>query len=414
MLCKRLMCSAATFRPTFGTGTAKMPRRAERVELTPQLLRGAAQPGRLVILWDSLVVGLGARVSEHGTVTLFVRAYAPGGGDFKATVGRWNGGGAASLTEARRRSQSLIAELASGRATATRKREINLGQLWESYLKRHALSRKKTHRNDEAQWRNHLSAWAARPLGSITRAEVADLHLAIWAANGPAMANRVVAQLSVMFNLAIDWELYAGANPAARAKKARIAARQRVIEAHEFPAFWAALAAETSPSPRTAILLMLLTGQRPLNVLEMRWRDVDLAGALWRLPPTKNGDRQLCPLVPPAVAALEQLPRAGAWVLPGRLPGTHLESVRKAWCRLVAGATVTCPSLADLTVRDLRRTHATWQARTGADLGVTAASLGHRNIETTRRVYAIVRVDEARAAMAAAVLAMQGAATKGS
>lgn len=87
------------------------------------------------------------------------------------------------------------------------------------------------------------------------------------------------------------------------------------------------------PVTRAALQLAALLFQRPGNIRQMRWADVDLVGKVWTIPAadmkrTKaakiNGRPHLVPLAPQAVALLEDLKPLtghGAYVFPSLLTG---------------------------------------------------------------------------------------------
>ena len=64
----------------------------------------------------------------------------------------------------------------------------------------------------------YFAKWHGRPLKEITPEEVFRLHQRLGKENGPYAANRAVALLRTMFNLARDWGHLEGVNPAARIK----------------------------------------------------------------------------------------------------------------------------------------------------------------------------------------------------
>lgn len=82
------------------------------------------------------------------------------------------------------------------------------------------------------------------------------------------------------------------------------------------------------PTTRTALYLSALLFQRPGNIRQMAWRDLDLDHAVWTIPSDKmkrtkveklNGRPHLVPLPPQAVAALRDihpLTGVGAYVFP--------------------------------------------------------------------------------------------------
>ena len=87
------------------------------------------------------------------------------------------------------------------------------------------------------------------------------------------------------------------------------------------------------PATRAALQLSALLFQRPGNIRQMQWADVDLDGKVWRIPAadmkrTKagklNGRPHIVPLAPQAVAILEDLKRLtghGRYAFPSLLTG---------------------------------------------------------------------------------------------
>ena len=69
-------------------------------------------------------------------------------------------------------------------------------------------------------------------------------------------------------------------------------------------------------------------------------------------------------------------------------------------------------ALKDLRIHDLRRTHGSYMAATGASLVVIGASLGHKDVSTTA-IYARLSVDPVRQAVEKATGAMFSAAGLG-
>jgi len=398
-----------------------------RANFTKRYLESLPVPpaGGRVTAWDATVPGLGIRVSPAGRKTFFVQT-ARGGVQQRATLGVWRDGPypATTIDQARTLASEALARAGRGEGLraapppepAPEPAGLTLAALWPVYLDRHARPRKRTVRCDEGAWRLYLEpAFGAREMAGITRGEVAAWHVATWQERGAATANRALALLRIMYQLAGDWELYPGGNPAARVLKAPEEPRQRAVEREEFPALFRAVHGHPNEGPRDAILLSLFTGQRIGNVLAMRrdqittWTEMvdgrpERRGR-WLIPRTKNSDPNGVALVGLALDVLDGRPPSGGWIFPGRK--THLVGVSHAWAAIKKAAVLECPSLADLRLHDLRRTMASWQARTGATLTITGASLGHRSLETTKKVYAIVDIEPRRIAMEAAVSAME-------
>ena len=132
-----------------------------------------------------------------------------------------------------------------------------------------------------------------------------------------------------------------------------------------------ALAEESNETLRDYFFISLLTGARRSNVQEMQWKQLHFDRAEWRIPTTKNGEPQIVTLTPEAVEILRT--REGVdpvWVFPGSGPTGHLVEPKKAWKRILEQA-----GIADLRIHDLRRTLGSWQAKTGASLGLVGKYL---------------------------------------
>ena len=76
----------------------------------------------------------------------------------------------------------------------------------------------------------------------------------------------------------------------------------------ELQRFWQ-VTADITPAYRDALRLVLLTGQRPGEVIGIRAEEVDIAKAVWRIPAArvKNKRDHIVPLTGEALRILRQL-----------------------------------------------------------------------------------------------------------
>jgi integrase len=198
----------------------------------------------------------------------------------------------------------------------------------------------------------HLTLFRTRKLTDITRNDVARLH-AIIGETAPYRANRLVALLRKMFNLAKDWGLYHGDNPATRIAFFREESRDRFVQPEEFPRLFQAITEEPNLYIRSVFLTALLTGARRTEVLSMRWEDVSLARAEWRIPHTKAGRPHLLPLPNLLVATLSSLRKVDGnpFVFQGHNGAAHVQNIKRTWHRVRIKA-----GIPDVRFHDLRRT----------------------------------------------------------
>jgi integrase len=198
-----------------------------------------------------------------------------------------------------------------------------------------------------------------------------------------------------MFNLARDWGMYAGENPATRIQFFPEDSRDRFVQPEELPRLFRAIAEEPNLYVRSVFITALLTGARRAEILTMQWVDVSLTRAEWRIPQTKAGRPHLLPLSLAVVAALQNLPKVNGnpYVFPGENGAGHLQNLKRPWDRIrsVAG-------LQDVRFHDLRRTVGSWLAGSGESLQLIGKVLNHRDVSTTA-IYARLNLNPVRRAL---------------
>jgi integrase len=109
----------------------------------------------------------------------------------------------------------------------------------------------------------YMPTWLARNAGSITRAEIADLHVAVGEEHGHPAANRLVQTLRAIFNFAEEAELFDGKNPARKIKMYFESKRARYLQPAELPAFFAALRRKCNALKTTKIGGIKFCATRP-------------------------------------------------------------------------------------------------------------------------------------------------------
>jgi integrase len=310
----------------------------------------------------------------------------------RITLGRY---GDLTVDQARNLAQQMGGAIARGEDPAQvkidKKKEATFGCLEEQYLERHAIHKKSAY-NDRLCLNRYLAPWRARKLSAITRNDVARLHTKIGTLGHPYSANRMIALVRKMFNLALDWGLFKGENPATRIPMFKEQARDRFVQPEELPRLFKALSEEPNDYIRTAFLTTLLTGARRGEVLGMRWIDVRLEQLIWRLPDTKAGKPHLLPLPSPLMALLLNLDRVegNPFVFVGRDGKSHLVNIRMAWKRIRGRA-----GIEDVRIHDLRRTLGSWLAVNGTSLHIIGKALNHTNVSTTA-IYARLNLEPVR------------------
>ena len=158
------------------------------------------------------------------------------------------------------------------------------------------------------------------------------------ARGGKGVAAQCVALTSAIYAFAIERGLCAD-NPARGVKKAAVRKVERFLSEAEIARLAVALDAEVeasgNPYPTAAIELLLLTGCRRGEVVDLCWDYVDFEHNCLRLPDSKTGAK-IVYLNAPARALLQALPRLknNPPVIPGIRAESASAAIDKAWPRV--------------------------------------------------------------------------------
>lgn len=403
-----------------------------KAKITKRIVE-AMKPGpQDAFLWDTDIPGFGCKVTPKGA-RIYLLQYWRGGSTRRFTIGRH--GAEFTAEEARRKAGYLRGMVANGKDPAAAKAEDKeaptLTAFANRYLAEHADVKKKasSRASDNSNLNIHvLPALGQRKITEIARADVARFHQAMKAT--PGAANRCLALLSKMFNLAERWGLRPdGTNPTRHVEKYPERKLERFLSdgelAHLGRALAAAETAGESLSIVAAIRLLILTGCRRAEIMKLEWQYVDLEGRCLRLPDSKTGAK-IVPLGAPAVELLAALSKTkgNPYVLPGIIPARHFIGLAKGWYRLRERATLAIwredpaaaaitkvlerkqkrpPSydevvkaakeqnvklpagLLDVRLHDLRHSFASVGAGMGESLVLIGSILGHADSATTAR-----------------------------
>ena len=250
-----------------------------------------------------------------------------------------------------------------------------------------------------------LPAFGHRPLTAIKRHEISEFHVKLGSEVAAPTANRTVATISAILNLAVERGLLES-NPGRGIRKLKEnGPRSRVLGGEELMRFMTKLLETLQTVAGQAIYLLITTGLRRGEVLNLRWNDVNLADKSIYLTMTKCGEPRYVPLNSQALDLLTRLQRErgakGGFVFPGAGKTGHLTEVRKTFNAICRDA-----KIADLHPHDLRRAYASLLVNAGTPLSAIQRLLGHKKIVTTE-IYARINQDSLRSATETAVIELQ-------
>ncbi len=340
--------------------------------------------GRLEV-WDALAPGLAARIGSRKTAWIVM--YRLAGRQRRMTIGSFP---ALSVADARERAREV--QLSVDRGADPALVELGLGDdrrltakttvrdAVAEYLERYARPRQRSYEHTESALRLSLVALHGhRPIGALTRVDIAAMMDRATANGVSVAANRKLAHTRRFFNWLVERGVLAASPVVGIKPPAKEIARDRILSDDEIVAVWRAAEEDGYPFG-PLVQLLLLTGQRRSEVAGLRWDELDLAAAAWTLDAarTKSDRMHQVPLSPPALAILTRISepgRTGPLVFPSQaaLDGEQpVSGFRKAKERLDARSGVT-----GWRLHDLRRTAASGMARLAFDPHVVERVLNH-------------------------------------
>lgn len=326
---------------------------------------------------DESLPGFGVRAHHSGLKVFFVRYAGEDGKRRRIKIGPYP---TYSLTEARNKAKDLLGRVARGEdpqaQKVTDRQAITFGQLAHQYLELHAKRKKRRWEEDARILRaDLLPAWKRCKAGKIGRRDVSEILDGIVDRGSPIMANRTKALVSKIYAFGMSRDLV-DSNPAYGVPMpAKPRQRDRVLNEAEIRAFWQALD-HVEPIMAATFKMRLLTAQRGIEILAMRWEQI--SNGWWTIPAeiAKNGLSHRVPLSPQVLALLDglrSLTSSSVWVFASpRNKGSHLKTVTRAAARIAKAA-----GIENFTAHDLRRTAASHMTSVGISRLVVSKVLNH-------------------------------------
>lgn len=359
-----------------------------RRSLTKTFIDSLERTGIDYVEWDAGCPGFGVRVSASGSKS-YILMYRAGKGRTaqlrKVTIGKPSN---LTVGEARNLATRIRGDVAKGHDPAgdgaRKRRELTIKEAAERYVADHVLVHNKPSWAKQVQLllKVHIvPEFGAMRIGDVSRADIIR-----WHARKPAGGygtNRCLAVLRKLFTIAQrDWAAIE-TNPASGIKLHREISRDRFFDDAEIASIcdWL-LIQQSLPESSHFVLatrLLLLTGMRLGEVLNLSWASVDLNRNLVRLSDAKAGARSVA-LNAEAVAYLAEEKNRGVYVVGpngGTLPLTK-GSYHAFWRRLLKAT-----DLKNARPHDFRHTVATLGAMQGANAFVLRDLLGHKTVAIT-------------------------------
>lgn len=257
---------------------------------------------------------------------------------------------------------------------------------------REMLPQKRSKRDQERQlkwWKECIGdftlADATPPLIAEYRNKLSSEATRAGEGRSPGTVNRYLAALSHVFTVAVrEWH-WLESNPVSRVtKKKEPRGRVRFLSDDERMRLLNACKGNSCDVLYTIVVLALSTGARKGELLNLRWRDIDLKVGVMRLEQTKNEERRVLPLAGHALELITELGKVrridSDFVFVDNNKPDRPIYIERYWKTALKEADIN-----DFRFHDLRHSAASYLAMNGASLAEIAEVLGHKTLQMVKR-----------------------------
>ena len=360
--------------------------------------------------YDDTMKGFGVRVTSGGSRAFFIEKLV-NRKLRRITIGRYP---ELTVEQARKQAQKLLGQIATGIDPLAERREkkargVTLQESFDAYLKARKALKPLTILDYTRLMKQVFSDWKNKPLLDITKDMVAKRHLD-YGARSPARANSAMRFLRALFNFAAgEYEDTQGRslileNPIKRLSHTRawyrVDRKQTLIKTHELPAWFKAVmgvkderSTGKSSILRDYFLLLLFTGLRRQEAIELTWDRVDLKAKTITIKDTKNRQSHALPMSDFLFDLFESRKAEqlnSPFVFPGDGKTGYNVEPRKVMKKIIDQSGVT------FTLHDLRRTFITIAESLDIPAYALKRLLNHKMTQDVTAGYIVMDVERLR------------------
>jgi len=336
--------------------------------------------------FDTKINGLMVKVMKSGSMSYYIR--------YKTNRGKWTEKKLANattikLSDARELAQKRLTQIAMGEDPFAQQKALKDVRtvkdfVDQSYLP-HAKSYKRSWATDFSLLKNHIiPAIGHLYMDQVKQRHMIDLFSHHRQTHKPGSTNRIIILCRYIFNCAIRWDVpHIVKNPT---KGIDLFQENNQLERYLTAEEAQRLFTELNNSPalmlKYIITMLLLTGARKNEVLQAKWKDIDVEQRVWTVEFNKSGKVRYIPLSDGVLQLLNTIPKVDGckYIFPNRKTGKPFVQIFTAWdtARKKAG-------LSDVRIHDLRHSFASFLINNGRSLYEVQKILGHTQIKTTQR-----------------------------
>lgn len=285
----------------------------------------------------------------------------------------------------------LTYEAARAMADGYRKKTagVTCDDAFAQWLSRYGQLQTKTWGVQQYRWKKYISPlWGKTQMRALSSNDISGLL--VLHKNHPTLANRLVQLVGSVWTKCARWGYVGGDNPCKHVTKNRLQSRTRYLPKSDLLRVLSALDSVPNQQAAAAFKLLIYTGCRKMEVLSLRWSQIDLDAKVLTLHNTKGARTHVLPLVDEAVEVLKGLRKTSPFVFPSNSKCGYLLWPSRTWARVLR-----MTKLEDVRIHDLRRTLGSLLAQDGESTLRIGDVYDHQS-EAVTRVYARLNVDSKR------------------
>lgn len=361
-----------------------------------------APPSGYVLIWDTELPNFGVRVTSGDARSYFVQRRVDGGVERRMTLARAE---VLSPEEARRQARKMLGDFARGidpisERTREAREKVTLGEAFKAFLSGRGSLKPLTVSDMRRAMRG--LGWEKRRIKSVTRTMVETKHRELGKAS-PARANLTMRYLRAVLNFASahyadhDGTPFLPFNPVAGLTATQswysVKRRQTLIADADLKPWMSAVLQLENKAISDYLILVLLTGLRRSESLQLAWRDVNLRDKTLTIPDPKNSEPHTLPLSDYLAAMLARRNdnAVGDRVFDSERGG--LSNLRYAIAFIEKNSGVA------FCIHDLRRTFATAAERLDTPAYALKQLMNHKNKGDVTQGYIVRDVERLRRPM---------------
>jgi integrase len=255
------------------------------------------------VFCDDILKGFLLEVKRNGRKTYFLRLTNPSGTRKSMKLADAS---ALPLKEAKAKALKLKRNLEESKDVTIDTlppdySSVTLLHFYREYYLPFVQKHVKSWRSNDGMMRVHiLPKFGKHKMSEIKKHDIMKAHIEMVHVKKrkPSTANKLLIFLSQAYNLALELELEGITdNPASKIKPLEENnARERFITKREAKRLIKAVNESQNINLKYIIPFLLLTGARRGEVLNAKWKDIDIITGFWTIPTSKSGKKRIVPI----------------------------------------------------------------------------------------------------------------------